>query len=86
MSTDSSSSQMCVPSRLNSVTVDGARLTDDALGQRSLTYGPVRARLVNAASTGTIEVAIGVWVLLGEAVRLGDDVVPRHILGISRKR
>lgn len=47
-------------SRLNSVTVNWARLTEDTPAQRSLTYGPVRARLVDTGSTRTIEVAIGV--------------------------
>ena len=48
------------------MTMNWARLMDDGLGQRSLAYRPVRARLVDAGSTGTIEVAIGIWVLLGE--------------------
>jgi len=74
------------PSKLNRVTVNRARLTDDALGQESLAYGPVRAILVDAESTGTIEVAIGVWVLIGGAGRLGDDIVPSHILDIFRKQ
>lgn len=45
------------PSRLDSVSVNRARLTDDAL---PLAYGPVRARLVDAGSPRTIEVAISV--------------------------
>ena len=71
------------PSMLNSVAVNRVRLMDKALGQRSLVYGPVRARLVDAGSTRTIEIAIRIWVLLGEAGHLGVDVFPSHILNIS---
>lgn len=65
------------------MTINQVRLTDDALGQRCLVYRPVKARLVDIGSTRTIEVAIGVWVLLSEVGCLGNNVVPSYILDIS---
>ena len=53
------------------MTVHQASLAGDTLARGSLAYRPVRARLVDAGSTRTIEVAIGVRVLLGEAGPLG---------------
>ena len=67
------------------MTVNRARLTDEALAHRSL-YGPLRARLVDAGSTAAIEIAESEWVLVGEADRLRDDLVAKHRLDISRKR
>ena len=72
------------PSGPNSVTVDRASLTFDALGLRAVAYGPVRARLEDTGGAAGIKVTVGVGVLISEAgLRHGDDVVRGHL---SRRR
>jgi hypothetical protein len=73
-----------VGTQVGCVPVNWARLPEDALGLGPLAYGPVRTRLVDARSTGTIEIAEGVWILLGEAGRFGDDVISDCLLARER--
>ena len=72
------------PSGPNSVTVDRASLTFDALGLRAVADGPVRARLEDTGGAAGIKVTVGVGVLISEAgLRHGDDVVRGHPLELA---
>ncbi len=65
------------------MTVDGANLTNDALGLKTLAYGPARASLVDTGNAAAVKVAVGVGILVREA-GLVDDVVRGHLLGAKK--
>ncbi len=67
------------------MTVDGASLTNDTLGLRTLAYGPARASLVDTGNAAAVKVAVGVGILVREA-GLVDDVVRGHLLAVARDR
>ena len=72
------------PNGSNRVTVDGARLTNNALGLRALTYRPGRTSLVYTRRTAAVKVAISIGILCGKAGRAGGGSRANGRVGVGR--